>query len=132
MNNIAEEFNNLIDTVRILRSEVGCPWDRRQTTESLKNYLREECEEILMAINNGDAANLAEELGDFLYLIVMISRINQENGTFTLSDVIDGITNKLVRRHPHVFSGVIIHDEEELRQQWNKIKTAEKKKKQID
>ena len=132
MNNITEEFNNLIETVRILRSEAGCPWDRSQTTESLKNCLREECEEILMAINNEDAANLAEELGDFLYLIVMISRINQETGTFTLSDVIDGINNKLVRRHPHVFSGVIINDEEELRQQWNKIKTAEKIKKQID
>jgi len=132
MSNIAEEINSLIETVRILRSEEGCPWDRRQTTESLKNCLREECEEILMAINNEDDANLAEELGDFLYLIVMISRINQENGTFTLSDVIDGINNKLVRRHPHVFAGVTINDEEELRQQWNQIKTAEKIKKQID
>ncbi len=129
MNNITEAFNNLIETVRILRSEDGCPWDRRQTIESLRSHLLEECEEIIMAIDNKDLPNLSEELGDFLYLIVMLSIINNENGSFTLFDVIEGINDKLVRRHPHVFSGVKITDEEELRRQWNQIKAIEKNKK---
>ncbi len=125
------EFTALIETVRTLRSENGCPWDKKQTTTSLRKYLVEEFEEILQAIDLNDTVNLCEELGDFLYLIIMISEINQSRGTFTLQNVIEGINKKLIRRHPHVFLGTTIKDDKALRDQWNKIKAAEKAKKSI-
>ena len=107
--------------------ENGCPWDKKQTTASLKKYLIEEFNEIIEAIDNQDPRNLCEELGDFLYLIVMISEINKQSGSFSLQDVIQSINDKLIRRHPHVFSDVTIDDEKTLRKQWEEIKKSEKK-----
>ncbi len=132
MNEISTTLVELIETIKLLRGEQGCPWDKKQTTESLRKYLIEEFAEILEAIDNHDLQNLSEELGDFLYLIVMISDINESNGTFSLVDVIRGINDKLIRRHPHVFSGAVVKDEKELRNQWNKIKAAEKAEKLFD
>lgn len=132
MNEISTSFETLIKTIKALRGEQGCPWDKKQTTESLRKYLIEEFDEILQAIDNSDPQNLAEELGDFLYLIIMISEINENKCTFSLGDVITGINEKLIRRHPHVFSGTGVKDEKELRKQWNKIKAAEKAEKQFD
>jgi tetrapyrrole methylase family protein/MazG family protein len=132
MKKISTKFDSLIETVKTLRGEKGCPWDKKQTIDSLQKYLVEEFEEILQAIDKKDNRNLCEELGDFLYLIVMISEINEENGDFSLQDVIGGINEKLVRRHPHVFSGTLIEDEAALRKQWEKIKTAEKAEKMFD
>ena len=126
------EFDSLIETVKTLRGEKGCPWDKKQTIDSLRKYLVEEFGEILQAIDNKDNLNLCEELGDFLYLIVMISEINEENGNFSLEDIIGGINEKLIRRHPHVFSGTPIEDEAALRKQWDKIKAAEKAEKMFD
>ena len=126
------EFDSLIETVKTLRGEKGCPWDKKQTIDSLRKYLVEEFGEILQAIDNKDNLNLCEELGDFLYLIVMISEINEENGNFSLEDIIGGINEKLIRRHPHVFSGTPIEDEAALRKQWDKIKAAEKAEKIFD
>ena len=93
---------------------------------SLKKYLIEEFEEILEAVENNDLTNLCEELGDFLYLIVMIAEINRENKAFSLRNVLEGVNEKLIRRHPHVFSGTTVADESALRKQWEKIKAAEK------
>ncbi len=132
MNEISSNLETLIKTIKALRGKQGCPWDKKQTTESLRKYLIEEFDEILQAIDNRDLQNLSEELGDFLYLIIMISEINENNGTFSLRDVIDGINEKLIRRHPHVFSGTSVKDEKELRKQWNKIKAAEKAEKLFD
>ncbi len=132
MNEISSNLETLIKTIKALRGKQGCPWDKKQTTESLQKYLIEEFDEILQAIDNRDLQNLSEELGDFLYLIIMISEINENNGTFSLRDVIDGINEKLIRRHPHVFSGTSVKDEKELRKQWNKIKAAEKAEKLFD
>lgn len=132
MKKISTKFNSLIETVKTLRGEKGCPWDKKQTIDSLQKYLVEEFEEILQAIDKNDNRNLCEELGDFLYLIVMISEINEENGDFSLEDVIGGVNEKLVRRHPHVFSGTPIEDEAALRKQWDKIKAAEKAEKMFD
>jgi tetrapyrrole methylase family protein/MazG family protein len=132
MNEISTNFETLVKTIKALRGKQGCPWDKKQTTESLRKYLIEEFDEILQAIDTRDLQNLSEELGDFLYLIIMISEINENNGTFSLRDVIDGINEKLIRRHPHVFSGTSVKDEKELRKQWNKIKAAEKAKKLFD
>jgi len=132
MKQISTKFDSLIETVKTLRGEKGCPWDKKQTIDSLRKYLVEEFGEILQAIDNKDNLNLCEELGDFLYLIVMISEINEENGNFSLEDIIGGINEKLIRRHPHVFSGTPIEDEAALRKQWDKIKAAEKAEKIFD
>ena len=126
---LTQELQSLVNTVHSLRGHNGCPWDKKQTTISLKKHLIEECGEIIQAIENKDPHNLCEELGDFLYLIIMISLINEENQTFTFSDVARGINEKLIRRHPHVFSGTTVSDETELRNQWNRIKKEEKKSK---
>ncbi len=129
MKDTAEQFEALLHTVRVLRGQNGCPWDKKQTTGSLKEYLIEEFEEILEAIENSDLANLCEELGDFLYLIVMIAEINREKEAFSLQSVLEGVNEKLIRRHPHVFSGTTIADETALRKQWEQIKATEKGKK---
>jgi uncharacterized protein YabN with tetrapyrrole methylase and pyrophosphatase domain len=131
MNQIGDNFISLISTIRKLRSEHGCPWDRKQTTRTLKKYLIEEFDEIIEAIDHDDPENLCEELGDFLYLILMIGEINRNDGAFTIEEIIDTINQKLIRRHPHVFSSRQELDEGELRQQWNAIKEREKDNKNI-
>jgi uncharacterized protein YabN with tetrapyrrole methylase and pyrophosphatase domain len=119
-------LEELIQTVQTLRADVGCPWDRKQTVKSLQKYLREESDEIMVSIDNRDWHNLCEELGDFLYLIVMVSEISDQEQRFSLSDVITGINEKLIRRHPHVFGDRKDLDEETLRRQWREIKEREK------
>ena len=132
MNQTLSNFKDLIETVRALRSQNGCPWDKKQTTESLEKYLHEEFTEIIEAIHKKDSENLCEELGDFLYLILMLSEINRQNSTFSLENVIQKINEKLIRRHPHVFDGKEIGDELSLTKQWQQIKQAEKSNKKID
>ncbi len=122
----SSELNRLIGVIETLRSPQGCPWDKKQTTQSLKKYLKEEFQEIISAIDKDDRPNLCEELGDFLYLIVMIAEINRQENHFTIKDVITAITEKLIRRHPHVFSEKQDLDEATLRKQWLKIKDQEK------
>ncbi|SHO46938.1 MazG nucleotide pyrophosphohydrolase domain-containing protein [Desulfopila aestuarii] len=124
-------FFRLIETVKTLRGEGGCPWDKRQTTVSLVKYLQSEFDELLAAINNDDNANLCEELGDLLFIIILISEINSEENTFSIENVLEGITEKLIRRHPHVFGDKQDLDEEALRRQWQEIKAMEKAKKLI-
>ena len=126
---MTQEFQSLVKTVQSLRGHNGCPWDKKQTTSSLRKHLIEECDEIIQAIENKDPHNLCEELGDFLYLIIMVSLINEENQTFNLSDVARGINEKLIRRHPHVFSNAAVSSETELRNQWDRIKKEEKESK---
>ena len=122
-------LTELLDTIIRLRGENGCPWDRKQTPATLKKYLREECDEIIAAIDKDDPRNLCEELGDFLYLILMIAEISRETGKFSIAEVISSSKDKLIRRHPHVFTSVKTLDESELRQQWAKIKRLEKNRK---
>ncbi len=119
-------FISFLETIRTLRGEQGCPWDRKQTTESLKKYLVEEFGEIIEAIDRNDPDNLCEELGDFLYLIVMLGEINKDEGLFSVDTIIDSINDKLIRRHPHVFGSRKELDDKELRQQWQAIKESEK------
>ena len=124
-------FSSLLETVRALRGENGCPWDKRQTTSSMKKYLNAEMEKLLAAIDNNDPANTCEELGDLLFIIVLLAEIHTESANFTIDEVISGITAKLIRRHPHVFAGKEINSEEELRAQWQEIKAMEKSGKLI-
>ena len=116
-------FEDLKEIVKKLRAEDGCPWDRVQTHESMKRYLVEECAEVLEAIDNKDAENLCEELGDVLYQIMIHSEIEKEKGEFGIDDVVDGICRKMVRRHPRVFGG----EDGKKALSWEEIKSLEKK-----
>ena len=129
-----ESFNKLRETVRHLRAEDGCPWDREQSHESLKPEVIEEAAEVICGINvyeqTGNYENLKEELGDLLLQIVMHAQIAEEEGIFTLDDVISGITEKMVRRHPHVFGNKKVSGSEEVLVNWEEIKRKEKEEKE--
>lgn len=120
------DFHDLLDIIATLRSDHGCPWDRKQTFQSLKKCLSDETEEVLQAVDNGDMDNLCEELGDVLLNLVMYSQIAGEQGTFTIQDVIDGVCRKMIRRHPHVFGDAKAGTPEEGLAMWNEIKRQEK------
>ena len=124
------EIDRLKEIVETLRSENGCPWDRVQTHESLKASVIEEAAEVICGINileeTKDPENLKEELGDLLLQIMFHAVMAEEEGLFTFDDVVKGISDKMVRRHPHVFSGVTYASEEEMHEAWAKIKKEEK------
>lgn len=124
---ILEALNHLIEVVAQLRSpNGGCPWDLVQTPETLVPYVIEEAYEVVHAIQSGDKKAIAEELGDLLLQVVLQAQIASEYGHFTLEEVAQGITEKLIRRHPHVFGDVKLDNPEQVRQNWEKIKAAEK------
>ena len=117
----------LKEIARILRAENGCPWDREQTFNSLKPYLVEETYEVYDAIESGDLNDLKEELGDLLYQIYAHSEIASETSSFNIDDVANGISDKLIRRHPHVFGDEDITDSTGVKIRWEEIKKTEKK-----
>lgn len=120
-------LQNLIDVVAKLRSrEGGCPWDLAQTPSSLIPYVIEEAYEVVDAIKSGDSVAIAEELGDLLLQVVLQAQIASEENSFSLKEVAEGITQKLIRRHPHVFGDVNVQSIDEVRQNWEQIKAAEK------
>ncbi len=120
-------LERLIEVVAQLRSpEGGCPWDLAQTAETLIPYVIEEAYEVVDAISSGDQKAIAEELGDLLLQVVLQTQIASEHGDFTLEDVAQGITEKLIRRHPHVFSDVEVNNAEEVNRNWEQIKAVEK------
>ena len=119
-------FQDLVEITAKLRSPEGCPWDREQTHESLKKHLREECEEVCEAIDHQDMDSLCEELGDVLFQVMIHSQIAAERGDFTIGDVVDGVCQKMVRRHPWVFGDVKLASVEEGKELWKKIKEEEK------
>ena len=123
-----DRLNAYADFVAIVRQlRRDCPWDREQTHESVKHLLIEEAYETVEAINDGDADELKKELGDVLLHVVFHSVIAEQNGTFTLRDVIEAETEKLVRRHPHVFGDVQVEGTDEVLQNWEQIKMQEGK-----
>jgi len=126
MTDSGNKFDRFVDIVRKLRSENGCPWDREQSSISLKRYLLEETHELLRAIDTGDHCHVREESGDLLYIIVLLAQIHNEEGNFAVEDVIETISTKMIRRHPHVFSGEKIESRAELRKKWLEIKNCEK------
>lgn len=132
MNKNNLDILDLLATIKILRSETGCPWDKRQTTTSLTKYFHEELDELVNAIKNQDYPNICEELGDLLYLIIMTSEISRESKQFHFPDVVRHINRKLIRRHPHVFGDKQFKTDTELTKQWQKIKAEEKKKNLFD
>jgi tetrapyrrole methylase family protein/MazG family protein len=120
------KFDRFVEVVRELRSANGCPWDREQTPLSLKRYLLEETQELLAAIDGGDPHHVKEELGDLLYIIILLAQIHSEEDLFDIGAVIESISTKMIRRHPHVFSDEKIESVAELRRKWLEIKKKEK------
>ena len=134
-NTAAERFQRLVEVMRTLRSPHGCPWDRDQTLSSLRPYVLEETYELLDALDREDLAALREELGDFLYEAVFLAQIAEEAGHFSIGDAVQAITDKLIRRHPHVFTpdGRPLRDAREemtsgaVVQKWEDLKAGERK-----
>lgn len=121
-----KNLEELIETVRILRSENGCRWDREQTHETLRPNMLEEAYEAVDAIDNNDMKHLKEELGDVLLQVVLHSQIASEDGNFNLDDVAQELNEKLIRRHPHVFGDVEVSSTKEILDNWDAIKKEEK------
>jgi XTP/dITP diphosphohydrolase len=124
---VLQALQQLIEVVAQLRSpEGGCPWDLEQTPQTLIPYVIEEAYEVVDAIRSEDKDAIAEELGDLLLQVVLQAQIASETDQFTLKEVAQGITQKLIRRHPHVFADVKVRNAEEVNQNWEQIKAAEK------
>ncbi|MDD2318722.1 MAG: nucleoside triphosphate pyrophosphohydrolase [Geobacteraceae bacterium] len=119
-------FDRLMGLMRRLRAPGGCPWDAEQTHESLKRYLLEETYEVIEAIDSKSSQMLKEELGDLLLQAVFHSAIAEEKGEFTMDDVLQVLCDKLIRRHPHVFSDLKVNTIDELVTNWERIKQEEK------
>jgi len=128
--NLAPEFaaiQQLIDVVAKLRSpDGGCPWDLAQTPETLIPYIIEEAYEVVDAIRSGQQEAIVEELGDLLLQVVLQVQLARESGQFTLTEVAQGISEKLIRRHPHVFGDVEVNSIDEVHRNWSQIKAEEK------
>ena len=123
------EFKRLVDIMARLRAPDGCPWDREQNHETLKPYLIEEAYEVLDAIDDEDPKGLTEELGDVLLQVVFHAQVAREAGHFEIEDVARAISDKLVRRHPHVFGDVEAKNSDEVLVNWEQIKSEERKEK---
>jgi tetrapyrrole methylase family protein/MazG family protein len=123
-----DRFSTLVEIIALLRSPGGCPWDRKQTHESLRKNLLEEAYEVLEAMDEADAEKLSEEFGDLLLQIVLHSQIAAESGEFTVNDVIRKINEKLIYRHPHVFGDVKVKDADEVTVNWEALKKKERQK----
>jgi tetrapyrrole methylase family protein/MazG family protein len=121
-------FAGIMNVTRRLRAPGGCPWDREQTHQTLKPHLLEEAYEVMEALDEGDPVLLAEELGDLLFQVTIHSQVAAEEGAFTVEDVIECITRKLIGRHPHVFGELQLENAQEVRQHWEAFKQREKPK----
>jgi MazG family protein len=117
-----ERIRELINLTKALRAEGGCPWDRKQTFLSLRNYIIEEAYEVVDAISRNDIGNLKEEVGDLLLQVLFITNIAEEESMFTFEDVILELSDKLIRRHPHVFGDKSAKDENEALKIWDEQK----------
>jgi tetrapyrrole methylase family protein/MazG family protein len=120
-------FQKLVDIMTLLRSKDGCPWDKVQTSESIKPYLIEETYEVIEAIDEKDPVKMKEELGDLLLQVVFHAQIAKDRGEFDINDVIDKISDKMVSRHPHVFGDAKFETPEEVTKQWQDRKREEGK-----
>jgi tetrapyrrole methylase family protein/MazG family protein len=119
-------FERLVEIMRTLLGPDGCPWDREQTPATLKPYLIEEIYEVCESIDQGDAAALREELGDVLMHIIFLSLLAEQSGDFRLPQVIDGIADKMVKRHPHVFGAGHLDTADQVVDQWERIKAEQR------
>ncbi|GHV53048.1 hypothetical protein AGMMS49579_11200 [Spirochaetia bacterium] len=132
INETQEAFAKLYDIVARLRAPDGCPWDREQTAVSLRGDLIEETYECVEAIDQKDPAHIREELGDVFLLVTMLAYMHEQEGSFTVADALKGVSEKLIRRHPHVFGDVKVRDSAEVLDNWAKIKVEQEGRKPKD
>ena len=125
MKNSGEAFERLVNIMNDLRE--GCPWDQKQTIQTLRQMTLEETYELTDAITDENWKGIKEELGDLLLHIVFYSKIGTEQGQFTMEEVINGICEKLISRHPHIYGNVKVNDEEDVKRNWEKLKMKEGK-----
>jgi MazG family protein len=122
----SQAFREFVAVIKALRTPgTGCPWDLEQDHQSLRRYLSEEAQEVIEAIDGGDDHDLREELGDLLLQVVLHAQVAADRDAFTITDVVRGITEKMIRRHPHVFGNERVSGTEEVRRNWERIKAAE-------
>ena len=126
-----KDFYEFCDIVEKLRAPGGCPWDREQTHETLKKHLIEEAYEVADAIEDGNPMEIADELGDVLLQVVMHAQIGKEEKTFDINDVTDLVSRKMIERHPHVFGDVTVKNSEEVLDNWEEIKKAQRGQKSV-
>lgn len=125
MENVKELFGKLVEIIAELRGENGCPWDKKQTHETLKFQLIEEAYEVLDAIDSGDSEKIEDELGDLLMQVLLNAQIAEDEGKFNICGVIKRISEKLERRHPHVFGDIKVNNTQEIVDNWEAIKSQE-------
>jgi MazG family protein len=123
---IARKLEKLVDVMHTLRSEDGCPWDRAQSLGDLRQYVLEESYEVLQAMDQKNLSSLREELGDLMFQVVFLSQMMQEQNTFTLLEVLDTVTEKMISRHPHVFGKSRAESPEQALQNWESMKDQQK------
>ncbi|REB11428.1 nucleoside triphosphate pyrophosphohydrolase [Sporosarcina sp. BI001-red] len=123
-----KEWQTFREIIAKLRSPEGCPWDREQTHESLKRYMIEEAHEVLDAIDREDDNDIVEELGDVLLQVFLHAQIGEDDGYFTMEDILQAVGDKMIRRHPHVFGEIEVADSDEVLKNWQDIKSEEKPK----
>lgn len=121
-----QKVRSIWEIIDRLRGENGCPWDRKQTPETVQTYLVEEAHEAAAAVRAQDVEEAAEELGDLLFMVLFMVHLYEERKDFRLDDVCDLISAKMIRRHPHVFGDVTVESAQEVRENWEKIKAGEK------
>src|SRR2546423_737829 len=127
-----EKFERAVAIMAKLRAPGGCPWDREQTFDSIKPYTLEETYEVLEAIDNRDWHELAGELGDLLLQVLFYAEMAKEQGSFSIDDVLDRLSSKLINRHPHVFGDVKADTSAEVKRNWEALKVEERKKRQAE
>lgn len=123
-----DTFKKLLEVADTLLGPEGCPWDKEQTLSSLQPYLLEEIHELIEAIDLKDPQKMKEELGDVLYTAIFVACLGKKEGLFTLDESIQSITEKLIRRHPHIFGDIKVEGSEEVMQNWEMIKMKEGRK----
>lgn len=128
----AEKFRELVTIMERLRAPDGCPWDREQDHRMLRRYIIEEAYELIEAIDGGNPRAICEECGDLMLQVAFVARIAEELGDFDIADVMAGISQKLVRRHPHVFGDIDVKDSDEVIRNWEQIKAEERREKKED
>lgn len=123
----ADSLEELIHLIQALRGKEGCPWDKQQTPQSISRYLIEEVYEFVDAVESGNSDNICEELGDVLFHVLFLAELYREKGSFDIASVARRNTEKMTRRHPHVFGSFRIDSTDEVRKQWHQIKQEEKR-----
>ncbi len=126
MEKIDKLFKDLVFLIRTLRGEGGCPWDRKQTIETLKHYLHQEFQELMEALDKKSPEKTQEEMGDLIFLLLFCAEIARDEGDFSIGDVLENVKKKMIGRHPHVFEGREVNDISEIKENWKEIKEKEK------